>query len=89
MTESVLLTLGRDAILTALMLGAPFFAASLIIGLIISLFQAVTQISEMTLTFVPKLIGIVVILLLLGPWFLHRIASFTVQLFEMLPQMVR
>jgi flagellar biosynthetic protein FliQ len=89
MTESTLTTLARDAIMVALMLGAPFFAVSLVIGLIVSLFQAVTQITEMTLSFVPKLLGIVVVLLLLGPWFLHQIARFTVQLFELLPQMVR
>jgi flagellar biosynthetic protein FliQ len=89
MTESTLMTIARDTILVALMLGAPFFAVSLLIGLVVSLFQAVTQISEMTLSFVPKLLGIVVILLFLGPWFLQQIARFTVQLFEMLPQMVR
>jgi len=89
MTESTLMSIARDSILMALMLGAPFFAVSLMIGLVVSLFQAVTQISEMTLSFVPKLLGVVVILLFLGPWFLQQIARFTVQLFDLLPQMVR
>jgi flagellar biosynthetic protein FliQ len=83
------MSIARDSILVALTLGAPFFAVSLLIGLVVSLFQAVTQINEMTLSFVPKLLGMVVILLFLGPWFLQQIARFTVQLFDLLPQMVR
>lgn len=89
MTESFIMTIGRDAMLMVLLLGAPMLGISLLLGLIISLFQAVTQINEMTLTFVPKLVGIALILLTLGPWMLEQIVGFTARMFELLPYMVR
>jgi flagellar biosynthetic protein FliQ len=89
MTESIVMTIGRDALLTALMIAAPLLAVSLVVGMVVSLFQAVTQISEMTLTFVPKLIGLGLAMLILGPWMLQQVVRFTVRLFEILPQMVR
>jgi flagellar biosynthesis protein FliQ len=89
MTESFVMTIGRDTMLMVLMLGAPMLGISLLIGLIVSLFQAVTQINEMTLTFVPKLVGITLVLLALGPWMLEQVVGFTARLFDMLPYMVR
>jgi flagellar biosynthetic protein FliQ len=89
MTESFIMTVGRDAMLIAFMLGAPLLAVSLLVGLAISLFQAVTQINEMTLTFVPKMIGLGLVLLVLGPWMLQQVVRFTARLFDMLPYMVR
>jgi flagellar biosynthesis protein FliQ len=89
MTESMIFTIGRDALMTAFMLSVPLLGVSLIVGLVISIFQAVTQINEMTLTFVPKLIGLGAVLLILGPWMLEKILSYTADLFEMLPYMVR
>jgi flagellar biosynthetic protein FliQ len=89
MTEALVMTVGRDALLLALMLGGPLLAVSLLIGLVVSLFQAMTQINEMTLTFVPKLLGLGLVVLLLGPWMLQQIVRFTARLFEMLPYMVR
>ncbi|MGQ9552826.1 MAG: flagellar biosynthesis protein FliQ [Anaerolineae bacterium] len=89
MTEATAVALMREAITTTLMLALPMLAVSLVIGLAISLFQAVTQISEMTLTFVPKLLGIVAMLLILGPWMLHRLLSFTQWIFALLPHLVR
>lgn len=89
MTESFVMTLGRDTLLLTFMLGAPLLGVSLIVGLIVSLFQAVTQINEMTLTFVPKVIGIGLVILILGSWMLQHIIHFTVRLFEMLPYMVQ
>ena len=89
MTESFVMTLGRDTLLLTLMLGAPLLGVSLIVGLVISLFQAVTQINEMTLTFVPKIIGIGLVILIFGPWMLQHIIRFTIRLFEMLPYMVQ
>jgi len=89
MTESFIMTIGRDTMLMVLMLGAPMLGISLLIGLGISLFQAVTQINEMTLTFVPKLIGLGLVLIILGPWMLQEVVGFTVRLFELLPYMVR
>jgi len=89
MTESVVMTVGRDALLMALTLSAPILAVCLVMGLVISLFQAVTQINEMTLSFVPKLIGVGVVLLVLGPWMLQQVVRYAARLFESLPTMVR
>ncbi len=89
MTETFLATLGHDALLLALLIAAPMLGISLLIGLIVSLFQAMTQINEQTLTFVPKIIGIGLVLLLAGPWMLQQMMRFTVQLMELMPNMVR
>ena len=89
MTDSLVMTVGRDAMLTGLMLGGPVLAVSLGVGLVVSLFQAVTQINEQTLSFVPKLLAVGVAFLALGPWMMQEIVLFTTRLFEMLPYMVR
>ena len=89
MTESFVMTLGRDALMMTLLLGAPMLGVSLVVGLVVSLFQAVTQINEMTLTFVPKLLAVTLVFILLGLWMLQQIIHFTVRLFEMLPYMVQ
>ncbi len=88
MTEGFLMTLGHDALMLALLVGAPMLGVSLVIGLIISLFQAMTQINEQTLTFVPKIIGFGLVLMLFGPWMLQLVMRFTVQMFNYLPNMV-
>jgi flagellar biosynthetic protein FliQ len=87
MNEGTVIALMRETVMTTLMLALPLLAVSLVVGLAVSLFQAVTQISEMTLTFVPKLLGIIAVLVILGPWMLHRLLSFTQWLFAMLPEM--
>ncbi len=89
MTETFLATLGHDALLLALLIAAPLLGVSLLIGLMVSLFQAMTQINEQTLTFVPKIIGIGLVLLLAGPWMLQQMMRFTVQIMELMPNMVR
>ena len=85
MQETQALDLGRRAIMLALQVTLPFLMLSLVIGVIVSLFQAVTQIQEQTLTFVPKLIALALALVLLGPWMLHTIVGFTAGLFASLP----
>jgi flagellar biosynthetic protein FliQ len=77
MDEAVLLEVGRDAVIVALKLGAPLMLIALLIGLVISLFQALTQIQEVTLTFVPKIIVVFVSTLLLAPFMLHTLIDFT------------
>jgi flagellar biosynthetic protein FliQ len=89
MTESEILTLAQSTLMATLMLAGPFLLASLVIGLAISIFQAVTSISESTLTFVPKLIGMAAVLLVLGPWMGESMFRFTVQVFNSLPGLVR
>ena len=67
----------------------PLLIASLVVGLLVSIFQAATQIQEQTLTFVPKLVAILFTLLILGSWMLNTMLSYTVELFSTLGQMVR
>lgn len=88
MHETQALDLGRRAIVLALQLTLPILILSLVIGVVVSLFQAVTQIQEQTLTFVPKLIALALALVLLGPWMLHTIVGFTAGLFSSLPGMM-
>jgi len=80
MDEAAVLEIGRDAVIVMLKISAPIMLVSLIVGLIIALFQALTQIQEMTLTFVPKLLVVFISLLLLAPFMLHTLIDFTEQL---------
>jgi len=89
MTEDIVLSLGRDAIWTTVALSAPLLLASLVVGLIVSIFQAVTQINEATLTFIPKMLAIVVVLVVMAPWMTQIITSYTTELFTSLPDYVR
>ena len=89
MTELAVLELARNAISTTLLLSAPMLLAALVVGLIISLIQAVTQINEVTLSFVPKILAIFAAMAFAGPWLLSTALSYTVTLFNMLPSMVR
>ncbi len=78
----------KTTILQAVSLAAPILLTALVIGLAISLFQAVTSIHEQTLTFVPKALGIVVLLVFLLPWMLRSVIEFTTAIIEKMPQMV-
>jgi len=89
MTESYVLTLGQNAIVMALTLAGPILLVSLIIGSLVSLVQAATQINESTLIFIPKLIGIILVLVILGSWMLQQAMTFTHTLFTSLPDLVR
>jgi len=82
MDESLLLEVGRDAVIVTLKLGAPLMIISLLIGLVISLFQALTQIQEVTLTFVPKIIVVFISMLLLAPFMLHTLIDFTERIMQ-------
>jgi flagellar biosynthetic protein FliQ len=88
MTEAYVLTLGQNAIKMALLLAGPILLVSLIVGSLISLVQAATQINETTMTFVPKLVGVIAVLLLLGSWMLQQALTFTHNLFTSLPNLV-
>ncbi|WP_374308443.1 flagellar biosynthesis protein FliQ [Dongia sp.] len=80
MDEAALLEIARDAVIVTLKVGAPIMLISLVVGLLISLFQALTQIQEATLTFVPKVVIVFVSLLLLAPFMLHALTDFTEQI---------
>ena len=89
MTEELIMKLGQDALRTTAMLSAPLLGAALVTGLIVSVLQAVTQINEATLTFIPKMVIIGIVLLIAGPWMLDILTHFTVGLFENLATFVR
>lgn len=89
MTEEVVLSLGRDAIWTTVMIAAPLLLAALAVGLVVSIVQAVTQINESTLTFIPKMLAVVVVLVVMAPWMTQMITSYTTELFTSLPNYVR
>ncbi len=85
MTPDLVLSLGRDSAMLVLVIAGPILAAGLVIGLAVSVFQAVTQIQEMTLTFIPKLVAVMIVVGLLGNWMLARLLSFTTELLTNLP----
>ena len=89
MNEEIVIQLGQDALKTLAMLSAPLLISTLVIGLIVSIFQALTQINENTLTFVPKMIVIAIILVLAGPWMLQTMSGYTINLFENIATIVR
>lgn len=89
MTEMFALDLGKNAVTMTIMLAAPMMVAALVVGLVISIFQALTQIQEQSLTFVPKILAVFGTLLVAGPWLLKNLLNYTMGLFNMLPQMVR
>ncbi|SKA72657.1 flagellar biosynthetic protein FliQ [Clostridium sp. USBA 49] len=82
MTENMIMAVIKDAITTGILVAAPILIISIVVGLIISIFQAATQIQEQTLTFVPKIIAAAVIGIIAGPWMLHTLVSFTQRIFE-------
>lgn len=88
MTPETVMTVGRQALEITALLAGPLLISSLIVGLIIAMFQAATQINEMTLTFIPKLMAIGAVLMIGGPWLLQNLMSFTVRLFQSIPQLI-
>lgn len=89
MTEELILKLGQDTLRTTAMLSGPLLGSALVVGLMVSVFQAVTQINEATLTFIPKMIVVGLVLILAAPWMMDIMTHFTVGLFENLGEMVR
>ncbi|WP_030176233.1 flagellar biosynthetic protein FliQ [Spirillospora albida] len=88
MSDTEVLHIALQAMIVAAKLSAPILLTSLIIGFAISLFQSVTQIQEVTLSFVPKAVGVAVALMMSGNWALHEMMSFTTALFEKVPQLL-
>ena len=88
MTPESVMTLGYEAMIFALLLSAPPLLVALIIGLIISLFQAATQINEMTLSFIPKLLAVLATLVIAGPWMLSTALDYMRKLLSSIPQLV-
>ena len=88
MTPETVMHLGRQAVEVALLLSAPLLVAALVIGLLVSIFQAATQINEATLSFIPKLVGTFLVLILAGPWMLQMMVDYIRRLFESIPQII-
>lgn len=82
------MTMGRHAMEVTLMVAAPMLLIALIIGLVVSIFQAATQINEMTLSFIPKLVGIFVALVVAGPWMINIMLDYMRELFTGIPGMI-
>ncbi|MBL1270122.1 flagellar biosynthesis protein FliQ [Vreelandella neptunia] len=88
MTPEMVMSIAYQGMRVTLLLAGPMLLAALLTGLIISLFQAATQINEMTLTFIPKILAVFAVLVLAGPWLIGLITDFTHRLFTNIPSMV-
>ena len=88
MTHEEVVTVGRHALEMTLMLAAPLLLTALAVGLIVGIFQAATQINEMTLSFIPKLLAMAAVLALTGPWMLRSLVEYTRNLIESIPGMI-
>ena len=88
MTPGSVIDIGRQAVETALMVSAPLFGTVLVLGLIISIFQAATSINEATLTFVPKMVAAFIVLIVAGPWMITELTDFTMRLYEAIPSLI-
>lgn len=88
MTPTTVIALGREGLEIALLVAAPMFAAALVTGLVISVLQAATQMNEMTLSFVPKLVVMFATIILAGPWMLTTLTDYIRRLFEAIPSLI-
>jgi flagellar biosynthesis protein FliQ len=88
MTPETVVTIGRQALEMTLMLAAPLLLTALAVGLIVGIFQAATQINEMTLSFIPKLLAMAAVLALTGPWMIRSLVEYTRNLIESIPGMI-
>ncbi len=89
MTPESVMTLGRQAMEVTLMISAPMLLTSLVVGLLVSIFQAATQINESTLSFIPKLLAVFAALIISGPWVLSIILDYMHKMFSGIPAMVQ
>jgi flagellar biosynthetic protein FliQ len=88
MTPQSVITIGQQALYVMLVLSAPLLLAALVVGLVVSILQAATQINEMTLSFIPKLIAMVAALVIAGPWMITYYVDYVRRLFESIPSAI-
>jgi flagellar biosynthetic protein FliQ len=88
MTPETVLTIAQRALEMTMMLAAPLLLVALLIGLLVGIFQAATQINEMTLSFIPKLVGMATAMVIAGPWMLKQLVSYTRMLIESIPSLI-
>lgn len=89
MTDATVLDVTQKALILAITISAPILGAGLVVGLMVSVFQAATQIHEMSLTFIPKILAVAVAVAILGPWMLRQMLTFTSGLLESIPSLVK
>ncbi|MCG8483978.1 MAG: flagellar biosynthesis protein FliQ [Clostridia bacterium] len=89
MSQSMVIGIARDAVLTVLYVAGPVMAVALVVGLIISVLQATTQVQEQTLTFVPKIVAVFVFILLMLPFFLAKLQAFAEEMFNNIANVLR
>ena len=89
MSSDFALQIGREALLMVMMVSAPMLGLGLLVGILVSIFQATTQIQEQTLSFIPKIIAIFAAILVFGPWMLNLLVDYTRAIFINLPQVIR
>jgi flagellar biosynthesis protein FliQ len=88
MTPETVMTIAQRALEMTVLLAAPLLLVALLVGLLVGIFQAATQINEMTLSFIPKLIGMATAMLLAGPWMLKQLVNYTRMLIESIPSLI-
>jgi flagellar biosynthetic protein FliQ len=88
MNQDQAISIAMQAMQLAIKVAAPILLVGLVIGLVVSVFQAVTQIQEQTLSFIPKIIGMAAVVVILGPWMLGQILTYTQQLYESIPTLI-
>lgn len=89
MSDDFILTLGQEALRITIFLAAPMLLVAMIVGIVVSLLQAVTQINEATLTFIPKIVAIAIVLVVGGPWMIETISTYTTDLISRFPELIR
>lgn len=88
MGEEFVLGLGQEALKVTIFLAAPMLIVALVVGIAVSLMQAVTQINEATLTFIPKIVAIAIVLVVTGPWMIETLTHYTTDLFTRFPELI-
>ncbi len=88
MTDATVVSLARDAVLTILLVAGPALLIGMLVGLLVSIFQATTQIQEQTLTFIPKIVAVLVSIVIFGPWMIRQLVDFADRLLSNLPSYI-
>lgn len=89
MTEELVMSIGAEAIKTTIMIAGPMLVAAMAIGILVSILQAITQINENTLTFIPKMVAVVVVLMLMAPWMLEVLQTYTAEVITSAGEIIR
>jgi len=85
MTQQMIINLARRTLMTVILVAAPMLGLGLLVGLLVSIFQATTQIQEQTLVFIPKILAVLVAIIIFGPWMLSIVTEFTLEIFKNIP----